>query len=188
MKRNYSDLMSLDIYLDGISGEQYEAIKEDLPKPDSAPAPLSSWDFFMKGYHEKLNELRKEGDKKEVLNFASRFKWKNDLDRAFAESDYEALVITDADQKIIWVNEGFSKMTGYPKKFALNKKPSFLQGAETTKESRQVIREKLSKKKPFKTRVLNYRKDQSMYDCEVKIIPLFGERTTHYIAFEKEVI
>ena len=78
-------------------------------------------------------------------------------------------------------------MTGYSKNFAINKTPKFLQGKGTSVQAKHSIKEKLLKDKPFKEIIVNYKKDKTTYSCEVKIIPLYNEGTTHFIAFEKKV-
>ena len=105
----------------------------------------------------------------------------------FSKNDYEALIITDKNQNIIWVNDGFSKMTGYPKKEALNKTPKFLQGEKTSAETKKKIWQNILLDKPFKEVIINYKKDQTPYKCEVKILPLYNKQTTHYIAFERKI-
>jgi PAS domain S-box-containing protein len=123
-----------------------------------------------------------------VKAFAEKENWKNEIDAIFNDTDFEALIITDADQKILWVNDGFSEMTGYSKKYALNKKPYFLQGANTSAKSRKRIRTKLKSLQPFTEIITNYQKDNTPYECEVKIIPMFNEGITHYLAIEKKVV
>lgn len=73
------------------------------------------------------------------------------------------------------------------KKEALNRSPKFLDGEKTTQESRRSFRENLLRGKPFTEIITNYRKDKTVYQCEVKIIP-FDENTSHYLAFEREVV
>jgi len=112
----------------------------------------------------------------------------NDINKAFEINDYEALIITDSNQNIIWVNNGFTQMTGYSKTFALNKTPRFLQGDKTSIYAKKRIRQNISKNKPFREVIVNHKKDGSTYKCEVKILPLFNKNeTTHYMAFEKRV-
>ncbi|MCT4628915.1 PAS domain-containing protein [Winogradskyella sp.] len=188
MKNNFDDMMCLDIYLSNETNEENESLKHNLEASKSRPMPLLCWDIFMEGYHERLINAKKEMELKEVLSFAKKFNWKNDLNLAFSENDYEALIITDKHQNIIWVNDGFTTMTGYSKKFAINKTPKFLQGEGTSLEIKSRIKENIIKNKPFKEVIVNYKKDKTPYNCEVKIIPLFGENTTHFIAFEKQVV
>ena len=79
-------------------------------------------------------------------------------------------------------------MTGYSKKFAINKTPNFLQGENTLKTTKKRIRTKLELLKPFTEVITNYRKDKTPYKCEVKIIPLYKEKVTHFLAIERKVV
>jgi len=188
MKHNLYNIRSLDIYLSGLSQEEYNKIKHEIDPSKMIRTPLLSWDIFMENYQKRIAEAKLNVELQKVISLAEKFNWKNDLKIAFKENDYEAIVITDLNQKIIWMNEGFTKMTGYPKKFALNKTPQFLQGEKTSPDIKKRFREKIIQNKPFKEIIVNYKKDSTAYNCEIKIIPLFNDQTTHYIAFEKEVI
>lgn len=124
---------------------------------------------------------------KHVMAMAEKYRWNNDLESEFSKNDYEALIVTDKGQNIIWVNEGFSKMTGYAKKDAINKTPKFLQGEKTSATTKKRIWQHILEDKPFTEHIINYKKDQTPYKCEVKIIPLYNQETTHYIAFERKI-
>lgn len=187
MKRNIAEMDALDIYISSLTDEELEIFKRKIGKREES-MPLMSWDIFIEAFHKRIAEIKKRTELRQVLELAQKFKWKNDLEQAFAENDYEALVITDIHQKIMWVSDGFTSMTGYTKGFAMNKTPRFLQGEETLAATRSRIRAKIKSDKPFKEVIVNYRKDKTKYDCQVKIIPLYNKKTTHFIAFEKEVV
>lgn len=149
--------------------------------------PLISWDLSGLGYFDTLEELQREQDLSVLKRFASKYKWKNQLDQIILNNKYEALVLTDLTRNIIWVNEGFTEMTGYTKNSAVHNTPSFLQGAETTEESKNIIRKKLKGNKPFKAIIINKKKDNTLYKCELHIFPLIHNETTHYLALENQV-
>lgn len=66
------------------------------------------------------------------------------------------IVITDAQGKIEWVNEGFIKNTGYTLDEVKGKTPgSVLQGPETDVKTRLYIREKVSNAQPFTCEIYN---------------------------------
>ncbi|WP_162555652.1 PAS domain-containing protein [Reichenbachiella versicolor] len=161
--------------------------KSKTQTPQVNPMPLMSWDIFMFEYQRRLVQFKKESEMKKVLSFTKKFNWKNDLITEFSKNHYEALIITDRNQNIIWVNDGFTTMTGYSKRHAINKTPRFLQGDQTCQETKKRIRQKITQNQPFHEVVVNHRKDNSLYKCEVKIIPLYNEDTTHFIAFERQV-
>ena len=108
-------------------------------------------------------------------------------DKIIHKNDYEAIIATDLNRKIIWVYNGFSEMTGYSKRLALDKTPTFLQGEKTSSKTKERIRQKLKLNKPFKEVIINYKKDKTPYRCEVQIIPLYKDGTTHFMALEKQV-
>lgn len=188
MKNNLANAICLDVYLSNLSEKEYHLANQNISFLEKKQMPLKSWDIFMNTFHENMASTIKKIDLQQVLSFAEQFNWKNNLEQAFHENDYEALIITDSNQNIIWVNKGFSSMTGYSKKEALNRTPRFLQGENTSKEQRKNIRENLKKNTPFKQVIVNHKKDKSSYKCEVKIYPLYNKETTHYIAFEKQII
>jgi len=188
MKHNLYNMRCLDIYLSGLSQEEYERIKHQIDPSKIKKRPLLSWDIFTENYQKRILEAKKNVEIQQIISLAEKFRWRNDLKIAIKENNYDAIVITDLSQKIIWLNEGFTKMTGYSKKFAINKTPEFLQGEKTSHETKGRFRENIIQNKPFKDIIVNYKKDRTAYNCEIKIIPLFNDQITHYIAFEKEVI
>lgn len=188
MKYHLSESMCLDIYLSSLSDEAYTDIKEHIKPPKVKSMPLLSWDIFSEYHFQNIDNLKTELDIKMVKLFAEKENLKNDFDSIFENQDFEALIITDINQKIRWVNDGFTQMTGYSKTFALNKTPRFLQGINTSEDEKKEIRNKLIDLKPFTTTITNYRKDNTPYKCEVKIIPLYSEHVTHFLAIERQVI
>ncbi|GAB5401493.1 MAG: hypothetical protein Aureis2KO_30780 [Aureisphaera sp.] len=187
MKYNLSEMSCLDLYLSTLSVEEQEKLKDEIVPSKALAMPLLSWDLFSENYSRRLQQARKGNDIKNVAALAQRYDWKNDVQSILSEHEFDAIVITDAQQKIVWVNEGFTTMTGYPKSFALDKSPKFLQGKETSETTRKKIKAQLKKDRPFKEIITNYKKDQVAYDCEVRIFPLYNEGTTHYLALEREV-
>lgn len=188
MKHKLSNMKCLDMYLSRLSDDEYHSIKHQISNPKPKAMPLLSWDIFMDGYHKRNAEALKNADLKKITELAETHGWKNNFSELLHHNDFEAIVITDLSQKIIWVNPGFSAMTGYTKQYALNKTPKFLQGTETSVVTKRKIDEKLALNQPFKETIINYRKDQSVYKCEVKIIPLYNQNTTHFLALEREVV
>lgn len=188
MKHNLYNMRCLDIYLAGLSKEQYDNIKHEIDPSKMKRGPLVSWDIFMDSYQKNIRDARKSSEIQQVYALAEKFRWRNDLKLAFKENEYEALVITDLNQKIIWLNDGFTKMTGYSKNFAINRTPEFLQGDQTSVGAKSRIREKIDKGKPFQEVIVNYKKDGTAYKCKINIIPLFNDHITHYIALEQKIL
>jgi PAS domain S-box-containing protein len=98
-----------------------------------------------------------------------------------------AVILTDAKRKILWVNEDFTKITGYTYEEAVGKIPGdLLQGPLTEQEAIEQIRNGLKDMVAVKTDLINYRKDGIPYLCKLIIHPIFSpdNRLTNYIAFE----
>jgi len=187
MKKDLAEMSTLDVFLSSLSKREYEKLKQNIGSRKAKSLPLMSWDAYMEGYYEQLEDSRRKIEMDKVLSFAQRFEWKNDLKQIFTQTDYEALIITDVHQKIIWVNEGFTDMTGYSKRYAVYKTPRFLQGPMTSSKTKQRIKKNIELDIPFKDVIINHKKDNSIYKCEVNIFPLYSDKTTHYIAFERKV-
>jgi PAS domain S-box-containing protein len=150
-------------------------------------SPLVSFDLYLEHYHQLINNLKKEVDLKQ-MSHAIREHVNNETQAILKEENYDALVVTSFDQTIVWVNQGFTEMTGYNKNFALGKKPSFLQGDKTSKTTVQDIGKQLKNKQCYTGAITNYRKNGETYQCEIKILPLYNsnKELTHFIALERE--
>ncbi|WP_298758407.1 PAS domain-containing protein [uncultured Psychroserpens sp.] len=187
MKNNLSNMMALDIYLSSLSKEDFETVSSKIDYDSSKRLPLMSWDIYSDSLMLKRKKAQREHDILKVRSLAKKLNWQNDINAIFNEQQFEAILITDIDQKIIWVNQGFTAMTGYSKVDALNKTPHFLQGPETSNDSKERIRAKLNAITPFTEVIINYRKDKTPYKCEVKIFPIGNDEATHFIALERQV-
>ncbi len=119
-------------------------------------------------------------------DITKRKKDEEDLKRlsVVASKTSNAVVITDAQGYIVWVNEGFLKVTEYSLTEVIGKKPgALLQGKDTNREDILAIREGLKSKKPFTQEILNYSKYGKAYWLELNITPIFDEKTGELIQF-----
>jgi methyl-accepting chemotaxis protein len=86
-----------------------------------------------------------------------------------------SVIITDAHERIEYVNPGFTKMTGYSAEEAIGKKPGeLLQGALTDKETKKQIREAIKAGNPSYFEILNYSKTGEKYWVSLAINPVYG--------------
>jgi len=84
-----------------------------------------------------------------------------------------SVVITGADQKIEYVNPGFTKMTGYTFEEVKGKKPGdFLQGPLTDPATKRQIRDALSRQVPIYCEILNYHRNGESYWVSLAINPV----------------
>lgn len=187
MKNDLSKMMCLDLYLSSLSPSQYKKIEPYINPEKNNCMPLVSWDNHGLAHHRRIQKTRKRNDLKTLLTFAEEHNWNHSIIEILEDREYEALVLTDASQKIVWVNKGFSEMTGYPAKFAIYRSPSFLSGPETSAVTRKRIAEKLKAGMPFTEVIVNYKKSKEKYHCELDIFPLYRNEITHYLALERQV-
>ena len=98
-----------------------------------------------------------------------------------------AVILTDAHRKIQWVNEDFTRITGYELLEVVGRKPAeVLQGPDSEREAIRRIRKSLEAMIPFKDQLTNYRKNGEAYQCRLVIHPIFNaeRELTNFIAFE----
>lgn len=150
--------------------------------------PLHCWDIVSTYLDEITNKGKRESELAVLEKYKKRYHWEIDLEKVL-DASYEALVLTDSGISIQWVSDGFTGMTGYPKKEALGKSPKMLQGKNTTEASRQSVRKKLDGQEVFTEDIVNYRKTGEEYICKVEIHPIFNKdnELIHYLALEQEV-
>jgi|TARA_B110000285_G_C15086670_1_gene596597 PAS domain S-box-containing protein len=100
--------------------------------------------------------------------------------------DAVAVILTNTAHQILWVNNEFTKITGYKFEDVIGRKPNLLQGKNTEAAAVQRIRVGLEKKISFKVQITNYRKNGEEYLCKIVIHPVFGldGKLTNFIAFE----
>lgn len=100
-----------------------------------------------------------------------------------------AVIITDADGLIEYVNNGFTRLTGYEFDEVKGRKPgSFLQGEETDQRTVDVIRQKLKNRDAFYDEILNYRKDGVPYWTSLSINPVFNDgQLVNFIAVQADI-
>lgn len=98
------------------------------------------------------------------------------------------IIVTDEQRKIEWVNESFTRITGYELAEVKGLSPaSLLQGEETNPNRVQEIRESLDKEHKFSGEILNYSKKgekywvhlviQAVFDDDGKVVKYFSIQT-----------
>ncbi|MBN2370117.1 MAG: SpoIIE family protein phosphatase [Vicinamibacteria bacterium] len=90
---------------------------------------------------------------------------------------------------IIYVNEGFERLTGYSRAEAMGLNCRFLQGDKTDPEAREEIRRAIHERTPCVVEILNYRKDGAPFWNRLSLTPVRNSRgeATHYIGIQSDV-
>ncbi len=107
-----------------------------------------------------------------------------------ASKTSDAVIITDANSKISWVNNAFEQMTGYSLNEVIGKKQrELLLGPDTSKETINNILNAGLNYKPIKETILNYGKNGQPIWFDVSITPVFDENgvCTNFIDVKKDV-
>src|SRR5690606_21392685 len=92
---------------------------------------------------------------------------------AVASRTINGVIITDARRHIEWVNEGFTRITGYTLEEVKGKVPGHvLQGPDTDPETVEYIRRQLSRGEGFTTLIANYRNSGEKHWIHVEVQPL----------------
>jgi PAS domain S-box-containing protein len=93
-----------------------------------------------------------------------------------ARATSSAVVITDTEGVTVWVNEGFTRITGYGLDEAVGRTPGqLLQGAETDRAVVTRIGAALRSRQSVAAELINYAKDGRRYWVGMKIEPLLAE-------------
>lgn len=107
-----------------------------------------------------------------------------------AQKTQNAVIITNTEGEIQWVNDGFIRLTGYQLAEVEGSKPGkILQGEKTDVATIVQIRHALRKQEPFVGEIYNYNKEGVGYWVSVSIMPFHNEAGVHkgFIAIEMDV-
>lgn len=108
---------------------------------------------------------------------------------------HDAVIITEAEAidisgpRIIYVNEAFTKMTGYTAEEAIGKSPAFLHGPKTDLKELAKLGEAIRNWQSCELTLLNYKKNGEPFWMNFTAIPVADESGwyTHWIAIERDV-
>lgn len=101
-----------------------------------------------------------------------------------------AVILTDAAGRVVWVNEGFHRVTGYTLEEVSGRKPGeILQGPGTDAETVQRVRNHLRKGEGFSENILNYHKNGSSYWISFEVQPIHDSegRLTNFMAIQTDI-
>lgn len=107
-------------------------------------------------------------------------------------SSSDGIVITDAlsaDMPVIYVNEAFTRLTGYCADEVIGKNCRFMQGERRDEPARTLIRAALATQTSGAAILRNFRKDGSMFFNELRIAPVRDDAgvVTHFIGSQTDV-
>lgn len=155
-----------------------QKILEQLKQCSKDEASLSK----LKELYEELHDRYKEVHKQLSL-----------LEQAI-KHDYDSILITELDlekpgPKIVYVNEGFTRMTGYTKEEVIGKTPRILQGEKTDRHVLDRLKKRLIEGQAFFGHTVNYKKDGSEFVNQWDIHPLTNKNgeITHWVSYQRDI-
>lgn len=93
---------------------------------------------------------------------------------------HDAIIVTNLEHQIEWLNRGFEQMFGYPANQCLGKRPGeFLDGEETDKALREKVERAVSNREKMTTEILHYHADGTPVWVEKTLSPVFDTNGTH---------
>ncbi|MEM9774859.1 MAG: PAS domain-containing sensor histidine kinase [Chloroflexota bacterium] len=107
-----------------------------------------------------------------------------------AKYTHNAIVITDANGLVEWVNDGFTRLTGYTLEDVFGTKPGkILQGPDSSPVVIEKIRQALKAEQHFDVELINYRKDGMPYWVRIECVPLRepDNTLTGFMAIESDI-
>lgn len=188
---------------------------EDLPKVDSALSEVlkNKRERFQMEYRFKAAD----GTYKHILDRA--FVIKDDAGKALRmigamqdvtqqEEEQERLklfesVITNTSEsvvilndqpgkhgrEIIYVNEAFTKLSGYTEEEVLGETLHFLNGPETDPSSRALLKQAMLNHEEIEVEFINYKKNGSMFWINTSLVPVQNNKGehTHWVAIGRDI-
>lgn len=114
----------------------------------------------------------------------------NTVDKAFRHTR-EAVVITESEHpyRVIFVNDRWIQILGYPLQEVLGRSLHFLQGPGTDAKELDILLKNVRQHRPASSVLLNYRKDGTTFRNYLRIYPLNGESSfvSHFVGFVEEI-
>jgi len=93
------------------------------------------------------------------------------------------------DNPVIYANDAFERITGYPVEEVVGRNCRFLQGDDTDPETVAKMRRAVDNWEPVTVEVRNYRRNGEEFWNQVTIAPLYDDdgEPSHYVGFQQDV-
>lgn len=93
------------------------------------------------------------------------------------------------DNPMVYVNDAFVEMTGYPREESVGRNCRFLQGDNTDPETVARIREAIDAAEPVSVEIRNYRRDGTEFWNHLEIAPVTNDagEVVNYVGFQQDV-
>jgi diguanylate cyclase (GGDEF)-like protein/PAS domain S-box-containing protein len=117
--------------------------------------------------------------------------WSADAWRRVVENSPEGIVICDAtaaDHPVVFVNNAFAQLSGYPVAALMGSNLRILQGTDRDQDGRVRLAEAIQKGNSARVLVRNYRPDGTLFwnECVVQAVRSGKGQLTHYIGYHRD--
>jgi PAS domain S-box-containing protein len=107
----------------------------------------------------------------------------------------DAVLIVDAERletpgpRVLYANQAFTRMTGYPLEEVLGTNPRFLLSPATDRAQLAKVRAAMEERVPVEVELLNRRKDGTDFWAELSIVPIVGPagKHAHWVSVRRDV-
>lgn len=107
----------------------------------------------------------------------------------------DSILITSAEPihqpgtQIVYVNDAFTRMTGYLPEEVIGLTPRILQGPGTTRKELDRLKGALAQWKPVEVELLNYKKNKEEFWVSISVVPVSDEKGwfTHWISIQRDI-
>ncbi|MCA1980841.1 MAG: PAS domain S-box protein [Calditerrivibrio sp.] len=100
-----------------------------------------------------------------------------------------SIIITDKNNRIIYLNKNYSDITGYSKDELLGKDPGSIKSGRTPGETYKQLWNCMKNKQVWNGSFINKKKDGTIFKEEAKIVPVVDEygAVTNYVAVKTDI-
>lgn len=96
--------------------------------------------------------------------------------------------LTQEDEPLVYANDGFERITGYPADEIVGRNCRFLQGEDTDPAAVTRMREAIENRSSVQVELLNYRKDGTPFWNEVTLAPIPDDGDVrYYVGFQQDI-
>ncbi len=133
--------------------------------------------------------IRDASEHKRLVTALTEVADRSALQAAALEAAANAIVITDPNGTIQWVNPAFTATTGYEAHEAIGRNPSLLKSGAHSEDFYRELWSTITAGEPWHGDVVNRRKDGTLYTEEQTITPVRnGDGTIHhFIAIKQDI-
>lgn len=170
-----------------LPGTSIPVWREGQSTPERLPDGTILWHGFITDIDDrKVAEAVQERTNAELASALAESR----LLSMVARRTSNAIAITNRRRQITWINEGFTRLTGYTLDEVLGQVPGrLLQCPETDPAAVAALREALEQEQPFRGELINRHKSGRRYWVELDIAPLRDEAgsITGYMALNLDI-